>query len=740
MTVLGNIVLMAALIASAASGALYIRQASAGGGPLIRPRQLLGAGTLLVGLASLLLLILLLRHDYSNGYVYSYSDRSLPLHFLISSFYAGQEGSFLFWALCSALIALALRGSTRKRGDEAAVMGVYMVVQTSLLILVAAKSPFRTVWEMFPQAPATVPADGHGLNPLLQNFWMVIHPPVLFLGFAAMAVPFSLAAAGLWRRNYAILTAQGFPWVLFATSVLGLGIMLGAYWAYGVLGWGGYWGWDPVENSSLVPWLTALGLLHTMLAQRRTNKYTKTNFALALVSFLLVIYSTFLTRSGILGDASVHAFTDPGAAIFWLLLCLLALIALAGIALLAVRWKEMRPESGDTQLLTRESSLGAGTIMLLLSAAVVLFGTSLPIFSTTRVEPSFYDTTHLPIGILMALLIGFSLTMQWETQDALATLRRSLMAMGASVISCAVLFLLGVRDGMALVLIGTSLFALVVNVDVGVRIARGDPRFLGGKFAHAGIALFFIGVIASGRFATKEHVALPLHSPREVLGHTLTYTGYAPAGDGKFAFSVKVEGKGESFTLAPVMFNAGEQGTMRNPDIASFVTRDYYVSPISLEEGEVASAGETYTIEKGATVLMGNVKARFVKFDMDGHALQGMNAGGGMAIGSVLELSEGARKETVVPVVVNGDGRREAKASPSRLMNASLMLVGMHVSTGESPSSVTVQVQRPEAAPGRPETLVIEASIKPFISLVWGGTLLMMGGFVLAILKRSKES
>ncbi len=267
-------------------------------------------------------------------------------------------------------------------------MGTFMAIQTLFLMLVFAKTPFKSIWDMFPGlSQSQVPADGRGLNPLLQNFWMVVHPPVLFIGFAAMAVPFSLAVAGLWKKDYTILPQQGFSWLLFATSVLGFGIMLGAYWAYGVLGWGGYWGWDPVENSSLVPWLTGVALLHTMLAQLRTSKYVRTNFALALLSFILVIYSTFLTRSGILGDASVHAFTDPGAMVYWLLLGFLAVLVLAGVGLLVARNAGMKPQHTDTMFLTRETSLGAGAIALVLVAAVTLFGTSLPIFSTTRVEP-----------------------------------------------------------------------------------------------------------------------------------------------------------------------------------------------------------------------------------------------------------------------------------------------------------------------------------------------------------------
>jgi cytochrome c-type biogenesis protein CcmF len=271
MAVLGNAMLIAALISAVLSAGSYYRSALRRSTSPVRPRLLLFASTLFVVIASLGLLDLIVTHDYSAGYVYSYSDNSLSLHFLISSFYAGQEGSFLFWALCSGIIAILLCRYTNKRGIESPVMAVFMTVEAFLILLVVVRSPFRTVWEMFPGAPPSAPPDGRGLNPLLQNFWMVIHPPVLFIGFAAMAVPFSMAAAGLWKKASSMLPDHAFPWVLASVAILGLGIMLGAYWAYGVLGWGGYWGWDPVENSSLVPWLTGVGLLHTLLAQDRKS-------------------------------------------------------------------------------------------------------------------------------------------------------------------------------------------------------------------------------------------------------------------------------------------------------------------------------------------------------------------------------------------------------------------------------------------------------------------------------------
>jgi cytochrome c-type biogenesis protein CcmF len=738
MTVLGNFVLWFALLSAVWSAISYGRPS--GNGSRRRSRLLVSVSAAGVGIASSFLLILLLNHDYSVGYVYSYSDNSLPLEFLLSTFYAGQEGSFLFWALCASIIGLMLRKSLRDRPLESSVMSVYMWTVSALLILLVVRSPFRSVWDLFPQAPRTIPPDGRGLNPLLQNFWMVIHPPVLFIGFALMAVPFSIAVAGLWKRAYAALTHLALPWIIAGVGVLGLGIMLGAYWAYGVLGWGGYWGWDPVENSSLIPWLTGAALLHTVLAERRTGKYRKTTFALAMVTFILVIYSTFLTRSGILGDASVHAFADPGAWTYWLLLAMLGAIIVTGVRLLVSRRGDLRASQSDAKFFTRETSLAAGAIVLLLSAGVVLFGTSLPIFSHARADVSFYDTTNLPIAIALLILIGYSLSTQWEAQDVPAMFKRLMSSVAAGLVSAVILFVIGLRDDVTLAVVPCSVFALFVNVQVGLKVAKGDPRYLGGKIAHVGIALFLIGVVVSGRFAEKAQVSLPLNTPKQVLGSSLTYVGYRQLPDGKFGFQVNVDGHGQSYSLMPVMFQNGDEGVMRNPDFASSFVRDVYLSPLGFDEGHESQTGETVTIERGQTVKVGGVNATFVGFEMDSQARAAMTSGGGMAIGSVIELRSGSSTEKIVPVLLNDGKRQETRPSQSKLMGASIALVNMHVSMGGSPSTVTLKVQRHEKTPPSPEVLMVEASVKPFISLVWSGSVLMTIGLVVAFLKRSKET
>ncbi|MBX2990182.1 MAG: cytochrome c biogenesis protein CcsA [Bacteroidetes bacterium] len=746
MTVLGFWVTVLALVTSLVASLNYYRNANHQRFLLYPARVWMKLSVASILAASALLLALIINHDFANGYVYSYSDRSLPFFLLASTFWAGQEGSFLFWALCSSLIALWLSPFTAKRKTEPYVMGVFMALQSFLLLLLVVKTPFIHLWEMFPDAAVGhMPPDGSGLNPLLQNFWMVIHPPVLFVGFAAMSVPFSFAVAGLWRKDYQEWILQAFPWVLFASVSLGMGLIIGAYWAYGVLGWGGYWGWDPVENSSLVPWITSVALIHTLLAQRRSGKFVRTNLFLAIISYFLVVYSTFLTRSGVLGDSSVHSFADPGMFVYSLLVMYLAFIAALGLGMMAARRKELRPENGETAFISRETALGAGMIILLISAAVVLFGTSLPIVSKTTVEPSFYDRTHLPIGIAIGLLIGFSLFVQWGIDEWKSMLKRSMMSLLASVVVTAVLWFIGVRDWMFALFAFSATFAFFVNIETGARTMNGNVLLLGGKFAHLGLALMFLGIIATGKYSSSQHLSLPLNQPQQVLGYTMTYTGYHPTGDGKFAFHVAAEKDGKTFLLDPVMFDAGQQGLMRNPDIVSFLTKDVYVSPVSLQQDDAHASHthDTYTMPKGETVVWGDVKAKFVKFDMNDHSQEGMAASSqGMTIGSVLELTNGSARETVVPAMhYSGNGEPHYTSTPSKLVNGEIQLVSLNVGMGTEPSTITVTLHRDgESESSTPETLVVEASIKPYINLLWGGTVIMTLGFFIAMFKRLKEA
>lgn len=740
MTVLGQVFLICAGVMSLGAAIGYARSAPDRPGSLTLARMLMAVSTTFVVLASAILTALILSHDFSNGYVYGYSDRSLPLHFLLSTFYAGQEGSFLFWVLCSSLIAVVLSGSTRKRETEQEVMTVFLFVQAVLIALSVIKSPFHSIWSAYPELPAgQLPADGHGLNPLLQNLWMAIHPPILFIGFALMAVPFAMAIGGLWKKKLLLLSEQGLGWSLLAVSVLGLGIMLGAYWAYGVLGWGGYWGWDPVENSSLVPWITGTAMIHTLLAQRRTGKYLKTNLILAILSFLFVIYSTFLTRSGILGDASVHAFTDPGAGVYWLLLSFLAVIIVVGVAALVWRIRDLKTEPGSTGWLTREALLAAGTIVLLLSAAVVLFGTSLPIFSRTRVEGSFYDSTNLPLAILMALLIGVSLSTQWEEQDLRFTARRVWKTLLAALLATIACVVAGMNDVATSALVFTAFYALFVNVEHGAKIIKGDPLFLGGKIAHIGLAVFLLGVVGSGKYATKEHVVLPRSTPVQALGHALTYTGFNVTTDQKYIFDIRAEKNGAVAVLHPVMFDGGQQGIMRNPDIISSLLSDLYFSPLSLEPPQEDGMQSELDLQKGQSRTLGDVTVTFTGFAMGSHAGKGMNEQDAAdGVGAELLVTKNGKTEKVTPHMTATAEGPQHPGIFSTLLESEVQLLSMNISMGQGASTITVGIIRAGGTP-KPEVLVGEVSVKPFISLVWVGTVLLMAGFGLAIVKRWRD-
>jgi cytochrome c-type biogenesis protein CcmF len=342
--------------------------------------------------ASGVLWYLILTHQYQYAYVYQQSSNDLPLHYLFSTFWAGQEGSFLLWILMMCGVGAALIAYVQ-REYERHVMAVVALSQFFLLSMIVGlqfgpveigSSPFAPLAEkftdapIFQQNPGFVPADGQGLNDLLQNPWMTIHPPFLFVGFSAMVVPFAFALASLWRRKYTEWVRPALPWTLFAVAILGVAITMGGYWAYVTLSFGGYWAWDPVENSSLVPWIVGVAAFHTMLVQKKSGAGQKASLLLSIASYLLVIYSTFLTRSGILGDVSVHSFVDLG--LYNQLLLWIAVIGGLGIGLFAYRYTELPTPDEEPRILSREFMILSGAALPFNTAAVITLGTSRPIF------------------------------------------------------------------------------------------------------------------------------------------------------------------------------------------------------------------------------------------------------------------------------------------------------------------------------------------------------------------------
>lgn len=362
-------------------------------------------------LTSAVLFLLLVMRDFRIEYVFQYSGLDLPFHYQFAAFWAGQKGSFLIWLLWGSLLGLPLI-KTCGRKHEPTVMGIYLLTLLGLLLILVRQNPFVMLNE--------APLDGKGLNPLLQDDWMVIHPPIMFVGYALTSVPFAFALSALWRKDFSDWARRAFPWALTGFLVLGTAILMGGYWAYKTLGWGGYWGWDPVENASLIPWLLGTAMIHGLHMERTKGRYRRANLVLACLGYLSVLYGTFLTRSGVLADFSVHSFVDLG--ISGLLLILMGSFVVASIFLLATRLRFVPTGANEDPILSRGSFMVMATIVILLSATVITIGTSAPILThfmenPGQVGPTFYNQVNFPLAVFLCILLAAVPFLTWKGNE-----------------------------------------------------------------------------------------------------------------------------------------------------------------------------------------------------------------------------------------------------------------------------------------------------------------------------------
>lgn len=793
---IGNIILTAAFLTGMFSVIMYYLTFRGYSNTLKLARISYHATAIFVLTASAMLLYIILTHQYQYKYVYNYSGSDLQTGLLMSTFYAGQEGSFLLWALFTAIIGLILLEYTSKRGDlEPRVMMIFTLALSFLLLLVSPllKSPFNYIWmendfidlkninrsflnisalqpfffsdqssgkdfvQMGKDLYSTLLANnislnefivqGKGLNPLLQNFWMQIHPPMLFIGFSMSTVPFAFAMAALMKNEYNDWVKQSLPWLLSGMCVLGFAIMLGGYWAYGVLGWGGYWGWDPVENSSLVPWIVGIAAIHTMLVQKKTQdkggrgRFVKTNLILSIMTYVLVLYSTFLTRSGILGDASVHSFVDPGMTVYLLLVIFLGTFTITGIGGIIYRWKYLTKHfSFEENILSRELALFTGSVTLIASAIIVLVGTSAPIFGTT-VQINFYNELNLPIAIIIGLLNGLSILLKWKTTEKTQLWKQSRFSVIASLILTLLIVILGgVHDVMLIILALSSSFSLFVNGEIAWKIFKGKKSFIGAYVAHTGIALFLVGVLATGGFTSQQKADLVKGERVSVLGHNLTFTGYEPFENGKkYRFNIKIENGNSEKTVSPVMFIADfNNSLMREPDILVGLTKDFYIEPVSYDDGTQSSSGTKVSLKKGSTYDYQGIQIIFDQFVLP-KDMSAMTEGGTFRIGIGLTAKKDGKEFKLEPYMENSGQGPVYHSDEDSQLNLKIGINSMNASNAEAELVFSSLAEDTSQSISK-EILSIEASVKPFISLVWLGVLTMVAGFIISAFRRTKES
>ena len=797
---IGSIVLSLALASSLVAMVMYFLTYKGYQNTLNIGRIAYHSMAMLVIAASAILTYLILTHDYSYKYIYNYSSNDLPTGILAATFWAGQEGSFMLWVLLTSIVGIVLQNYSSKRGDlEPRVMSVFTLSTSFLLVMVSPlfKNPFAYIWtepvfinakdiastffnqpwiqnflfsdsstgqnfvKMGPELYTALSSagiavkgfiiNGKGLNPQLLNFWMQIHPPILFIGFSMATVPFAFAVAAMMKNDYTQWVKQALPWVLAGAGILGLGIMMGGYWAYEMLGWGGYWAWDPVENSSLIPWLVGVASIHTLLVQRKSQakggigKYAKTNLILSMMTYILVLYSTFLTRSGVLGDASVHSFVDPGMLVYLFLVIFIGTFIVLGFGMLVYRWKFLSETiETDETLLSRDLALFTAAVVLCASALIVLVGTSAPLFGNS-VETFFYDEMHIPLAIIIGLLNGLSLLLKWKQSDGQDLLKKSLFSIVSAIIFTSLIIIFGgVTDVMMILLALSASFSLFVNLEIAIKIVRGNMKMLGAYVSHIGIALFILGVIGSAAYSKHVDIDLIKNEPKEALGYQLIFTGFNPIENNtKYAFNINLKKGDRNYTISPVMYiSEFNNGLMREPAILNLWTKDFYISPVGYDEGNSDSHNHDQVIdlEKGASSEINGAKISFDRFDMPAETMQAMQEGKDFQMGAVLTLETQGKKESFELFRKSVSGQTQFTDYTSQ--NARVKIQLINLTAGKIQISVSNLDGTAEAtAHQQPkEILSISASVKPFINLVWAGVLVMFVGFFVSVSRRLKES
>ena len=551
MAEIGRISLVVAFVISA-----YLTLASALGITWRQPevlasaRRAVYAATALVTIAWGTLLYVFAVHDFSIQAVAQYNNRETNLAFSLSGAYAGQEGSLLMWAwgvvLMLFLITLQFRGRYKTLMPwVTAVMG--FVATFFLAILTFISDPFAR--------SAVIPADGQGLNPLLQNVGMLFHPPALYLGYVAFTVPFAFAIAALITGQLGdewIRLTRG--WTLAAWAFLAVGNILGAQWAYVELGWGGYWGWDPVENSSFMPWLAGTAFLHSVMIQRRRGMLKVWNLALIIITFLLTIFGTFLTRSNIL--SSVHTFGDTGLGPVFV--AMMAIVITVSVALI---WDRMPLLQGDNELdslVSRESVFLLNNLLLIGAAFAVFWGTMWPVISEAlrgqkaTVNASFFNQVVGPILLGVVILMGICPLIGWRGASMENLIRNFRIPAAIGLVSAVVSYFVGATQPFAVIGIAACGFVVGTVALEFFRGARAKGRLLGrnpllalpslvwgnksrygGYLVHMGIILIAIGVIGSQGFQVQKDVTLTPGQETTIGSYRLVYNSLTTTNEGK---------------------------------------------------------------------------------------------------------------------------------------------------------------------------------------------------------------
>ncbi len=739
------------------------------------------------------------HHYFEYMYAYKHASKELDPKFLLACIWEGQEGSFLLWTIWHSILGIFIITRSKSpllNGWEAPVMTVISFAQFFLGMMILGiyifdvrigSSPFTLTRNeiegpIFSQANyLSFIKDGVGLNVLLRNYWMVIHPPVLFLGFASTIIPFAFAYAGIQTKRFGDWVKPVLPFALFSACVLGVGIMMGGKWAYESLSFGGYWAWDPVENASLVPWLILIAGLHTMVIYKATGHSLRASYLFAFLTFAFILYSTFLTRTGILGDTSVHAFTDAGKAINIMLIIFLAVFTLPSLILFFINYKQIPSINKEERTDSREFWMFIGAIVFFLSALFISAKTSVPVFNAvfgTKIAPPedvefSYNKVMVLVAFILGLLTAITQYFKYKSTPSKYTLKKIALP---TIIAAIVTALLAVFYpitffkqgagflGAIYIALFAAIYAVIANAAYIWIGLNGKLKTAGGSIAHLGFATMILGMLISSANKktisdntvtginipfgkdSKGNTENPLENltmlrdvPTRMLDYYVTYTNDSAGNEkGRLFYNLKFVKKdnSEQFELTPDVYVGKNELKSSNPSTKRYLTKDIYtnISSINSEENKTDTnqfvikelgEGDTAFYNKGYLILN-----RVVKNPDNGKFHFKPTDAALMA--DITLFSKDSMHYKASPLIqIDSLGVNQIDDTVYA-QNLYLKFAGV-----TDTKKIKLGIKESE----KPiDFVTLKAYLFPYINLVWLGLLVMALGIIMSMIKRAKLS
>lgn len=737
-----------------------------------------------------LLLFLISNHYHEYYFAWNHSSRTLQKQYLLSCIWEDQSGSFLLWAIWNSILGFIFIWKQKKY--EATVLTTISFAQFCIATMIIGvyffgqkigNNPFALLRDEL-NAPALFQKadylnfpkiyEGNDLNVLLQNYWMVIHPPILFLGFSSTIIPFAFAYHGL-INNDSNWAKAALPWTSFSAAALGLGIMMGAAWAYESLSFGGYWAWDPVENASLVPWITLIAGLHCNLIYKSTGYSLRPTNFFYIISFSLILYSTFLTRSGILGDTSVHAFT--GADMTFQLLMFVLVFFIPALFIFLKNYKKIPTIHKEEETYSREFWMFIGSLILFLSAVVIIAKTSVPVYNKVfgtniapPVEPEFaHNQIQIFVAIVIGVLTAFTQFLKYKNTTKSIFFKKLLFPTLLSlIISFCISYCGNInydKYGIGFltaihIAIFSSVYAVVANTHYLFTDLKGKLKFSGASIAHIGFGLVLVGIlISSSKKAVlswnttgiavfkksktedpAENITLfkGVRTDMQKSNYHVTYKrNFYDEKTREKRFELKFEDKktGEIFTLYPnaLKANKGQEGFSFNPDKKHYLTKDIFVYISSFIENTISDTAqfENRKIKLGDTIFYNNGRMVLTEIDKDFNSVKNLepNAEAGFRLKLNL-IAKDSAKYLMTPTVALVNG--QPKIFDDTLIAQSI-IVRFNKIIDATTNTFEISVKESKSVT---ELVTLKVYEFPMINILWIGVIIMVIGFIISMFQK----